>query len=63
MADIAITIKLTAEEFQTLRTELRAHAASLEAGRLQAKEARNFSDANALLTRSSRVASLLEVLA
>lgn len=60
MADVAITLKLTAGEFQTLREELRAHHASLRAGRKAAGEAKNFIDRDELMKREARVAELME---
>lgn len=60
MAEVAITLKLGADEFQTLREELRAHAASLREGTRAAKDAGNLKDSQELVKREARVRFILE---
>jgi hypothetical protein len=60
MADVAITVKYTASEFQTLREELKAHAASLRTGAKSARDAGNVRDSHDLTTRQAQVTFLLE---
>lgn len=62
MAEVVVTLKLAAGEFQTLREELRAHSAELRAGAKAAKAATNLRDERALLQRHGRVEFLLEKL-